>query len=958
MGAINISKLQLTDEQKAVVLEAKTSLKKHGQAAILLSTGGGKSYISAKLIRDLKGSKKNYKILWISTRTSIDNTKNLLKDNYFSESITYIAFSELATHTSYVDNLDIKKVDLIVIDEAHRALAHCTEIGIKYTLKKFNKAKIIAMTATKIRYSDRKNVFEYITPKLKLGVDYQDRGLKYSIDNSLVCEFVYKTCNVKTLKTYCKAIRQMQEYSSIYNEYKYVVKEAEELIKEYDENTFNKLGNLIRQDLVYDGTEGDRWFVFYSTIDELRENISAIKDMFKIAYNNDELAINVIEYHSDNKDDTIIDRINSAPEKNSVDIILTCNKGSESLHPINTRGIVMLRNTASETVATQQLGRALQARAFADGIKYVYDFVNNKERIEAFQTIAYGMQSPEDRQKSSIENTLNQADKDNGALDRIIRKYNGCIEVELLDDNMNSLLNKFKEIRDIFENILAAKRIDEIFKFKKGENYKNVVDNGLFNPIQVLTEYDTEYNTKYAKSFEVIQKAFLNGQFGEHKANEPVINDIYYEVYNTLGNMLYVTPENPTDIGYTFIDLIKIAEAVAGYNFDYANRISKTKELKNKIADLRSLALNNKLSVAYYRFCIRNMIDIDGIYSNILYEILESSDAPKYPELIFDYKKAVKAIKSLDFDNEENKPEKSAILNVLSLIHIFEIKYKNIPLGIQATAAIKIKFRNEIAELRRYVSREEYVRATRIVSTITKMRYLYMPDTAKELQDYASRIDEYSIIDLVKRNETGNVTEYEYIVLNNMGVKTDNTRKDANIRKLLDRTPFGIAYDRFIKEPNVQLYNFLNRYNIDGLPLSMQQRLKTSKYKDSKNQAEKEIVLMKDSEEVRGIVAHLYYSDASNIEKIREAIKNNEVDSRVLIKYAIPKQIFDMNSKEFNLVINNGWDNASDNIKSVILNKLSRAEACYDIIIENLLDNGLIPEEQIEMAKCMIKAAQ
>lgn len=956
MNKIDVNNIKLTDEQKEIFNESMKSLKEKGQAAILLSMGGGKSYISAKIIKALKGNKENYRVLWISTNNSISNTQSLLTDKYFTDSITYVSFSSLSLNENYIDFLKLDKVNLIVIDEAHRALAKQTEKGIKYIFKKYNKAKILAMTATKTRFSDRRRVFNGLTPKLELGVDYKDRGLKYSVENKIVCDFVYKTCDIQMLKTYCAAIKELEAYSSIYKEYDNLVAEAERIIGEYSDNTFHKLGEQIRQDLVYDGSEGDRWFVFYHLIDELEQNKEDIREMFRIAYNNPDLTINIIEYHSklDKEDeDTVIERINSIPKKNTVDLILTCNRGSESLHPENTRGVVMLRGTASETIIEQQMGRCLGAREFNSGCRYIYDFVNNKARVSGYATIYNGSDAPDDRRISSIEKLLKSANSTQMQLEKIAKKYNNCFDIEILDDDICSLVDKFRKVKEMFESLYSLKRIDAILRSAKGvEDYTDIVKHGIFSPNLELNRYDLYHGTNYSKDFETIQKRFISGSYGEHKMNEPECDDAFYQVYNILGDVVYLAPQGGETCGYSLVDLIKIAREVKKYDYDYTNRISKTKELKRKIADLRMLNINRKLSEAFQKYCTRNLIDIDGIYTNLIDEVLSSDEASSNPELITEFKRLSRAFSNMNTENTDD------ILNVLSSEHIFNVKYLYNSFGKQAITAIRIMYKDKIRLLRKVANKEDYDNATKIIECVIKMSKFEVPETPEEMHNYSTKINEAVIIDLVKRDELNKVSKYELGVLKNLGISVENSRRSINIRKLLDKTPYGISYAKFMQTSDKEWYRFVNRYKISGLPQCMQQQLNRNKFKDCRNQVEKDMLMIKDNIEIKGIIAELYYVDEDSINKIKSAIKNREVDSRSLIKYAIPDRTYGSCRSYFDKAMKTNWNKLDANDRAHISSSLSKDNSCYNIIIKNLLKADLIPDEQKELANELIQIAQ
>ena len=1023
MGNINVGTIELSDEQLEILKEVKKSLKEKGQAAVLLRPGGGKSYVSAKLIMELCAGKKEYNVLWISTPTSISNTKSLLSgSSMISDKITYVTFNELALNSCAVDRLGDTRIKLIVIDEAHQALALQTYKGIQYTLKKYQGAKILAMTATKRRYSDRKKTFEWLTPKLVAGADYKDRGLKYSIENNLVCDFTYKVCDIQRIKEYCSILKDLQEKYSAYSVYTDLLRKCEELVNDYTENLYQKLAIQMRKDLVTDGSDGDRWFVFYKRIQDLKGDIENVRSLFKQSYSNESLTINIIEFHSDiDNDEETVKLINSAPAENTVDVILTCNKGSQSLHPDHTRGIIMNRSTGSETILEQQLGRCMINRDRADDnyCAIIYDCVNNKDSM---------LDSKETKHMHSGTplNRFMEADVTSSQLARVSRKMGNCFDIETMDEYIAEVLEKFEYIKETYKAIELANDIGIIMCAEKGHGYRNFAEEDMkegkrsgenkeesvkpFNPYTVLKEYDKAHSSDYMERFELMQEKFLSGYFGNTDSG------IGSVLKDTLGDSLYITRKTRiTGIGeneVSFMSLKETAGEVAYYDYDYTNRISRTRDLKNKIRLIRRLGIEGKLCDEFRAYCINNKIDINGQYTNLINEVLtEYANEDTTQGVILKFKNINKALHSL----RENKVyEKYAYIDVTEIreaiklgintesvdieeidklygaiakMQVFEVCYGRTNFGQKAVTALKLTYDNELSLKWIVTGASEYDTCTHMIraiysakrsekdgmgesdtktkgalsdeeSALKKLR-VSRENAIKSLCRLSNIQYDKPIVQLQLRAERGDeLSKYELCVLSAIGLNIYSSRRNKIIQNLTSMTYFGRVYKLFIEEPLDVEYKFLQSYIKENeITEHMKKMLNTVRFKECRNRIESKNLFKADNSEVIGLIKSFIYENAESAEKIKKAVKNKEVDGRKLIQYTLPDKLVNNNKRLIDSVLSGDWNSIDEETKKQLYGLLRDCSNGYDIIIENLLSYGMIPENQIQLARDILDNA-
>lgn len=969
MGRIDVKNFKLTENQEEVYMEAMVSIARHNQAAIHLVTSGGKSYILAKIIYTLKkeSKRKKFSVLYISTASSCTNFLQCMSDDYWGDTLSVVNYTQLQRDEKYVDKLNKKRFDIIVIDEAHHALAKKTYEGIVYTENKYVDATIIAMSANNRRYDDRKWVFDWLTPKLTLGVDYQNRGLKYAVANDQICNFEYKSCDIARLKRYCTIFDKLQERGKIYLNVQETITRAKELIEQYKVNSFSKLQEQIHSDLKelhIDGSQGDRWFVFFNTIAELKESIDSVRNLFINAYGNKELNIVIHEYHGKNSNvDESTQVLTGEATPGTVDIIMTCLKGGESFHPENTRGIIMNRKSDSENVIVQELGRALQVKELCDECKLIYDLVGNNETLDITQTIFNGTNAPDERDIISALNMDSSTDKLMESLENTYGdngQYSNIEDLELED-----LLSEFEDYKDKVEHLLYAQIIASIIKDYKDEH----PDSPNMHPIMILKDYDRLNGTsknKYSMTdaFCAIQKLFIQGYFGEYTMDNVDIGSDFYTIYSLLGDYLYMTPrcsDNATweDDKYSVVpsiklsELIEVADGVKKYNYEYY-RISHTKELNSKINRLRQLNLEGRLSESYQKYCKRNKIDIDGSYCNIISIVLKSDDAQRLEHITQQFKSIIRKLNIIEskMSTEEWCLDDNidSLLDTFADQQIFNERYTGNDFGKQCIIALRIRYNKVLSLKRKVIDKNDMINTVKDIRAIIKIQSIIN----SESNEYIGGDYELAIMSLSKRNESNRLGDFEQVVLDKLKITEYEGKRDSRIRKLLDYTEFGILYRKLVDTNSEAAYNKLMQYDKNNIPEYCKKLLNTKKFKQSIDNIKQSQLLLKDNTEIKSIVSELIFADDEQINKLKLLTESVEFDTRNLLKYAIPEIVYSRNKVYLDKVIANDWDSVDENTHSVIRNILSTDSSCMGVIVSNLMSANLIPDIQKRFANIIM----
>ena len=113
---------------------------------------------------------------------------------------------------------------------------------------------------------------------------------------------------------------------------------------------------------------------------------------------------------------------------------------------------------------------------------------------------------------------------------------------------------------------------------------------------------------------------------------------------------------------------------------------------------------------------------------------------------------------------------------------------------------------------------------------------------------------------------------------------------------------------------------------------------------------------MAKNEELRFNEARKAFDEA--IAEIREAITNKEIDARKLLIYTIPDKLYNTNKKFIDTVMLVPLKRMSRNDINKIIDIFIAILPYNHVIIKNLINCKLIPEEQLDLANYLLSIAQ
>lgn len=369
-------------------------LNKYNKAAVIHPTGSGKSFIAFKLADD----NKDKRFLWASPseyifRTQVQN----LRREYPEVSVDNIEFFTYAKlmvmEESEIQNI---KPDYIILDEFHRCGAAGWSTGVERLLKICDKAKVVGLSATHIRY-----------------LDGQRNMAKELFNNNIASQITLGEAMVLGILKAPKYVTAIYNYSDELKKYhKWISHLRQQGLKKEAEKYLEMLRRSLERSIglkeVFNKhiTKNDgKYIIFCAGYDHMQEMIMLSKDWFSDI----DKSPHVYELFSEDKKSLRQFEDFKQDSSEHLKLLFCIDMLNEGVHVGNIDGVILFRPTVSPIIYKQQIGRALTA-AKQDGT-VIIDAVNNFENLYSIDSINIEM-------KQAIEYY-----RERGESDRIVCDY-------------------------------------------------------------------------------------------------------------------------------------------------------------------------------------------------------------------------------------------------------------------------------------------------------------------------------------------------------------------------------------------------------------------------------------------------------------------------------------------------------------------------------------------------------
>lgn len=420
-------------------------LEKENRAAVVHPTGTGKSMIAFYLTQQLV----HLRFLWISpskyiVRTQLENVHKADPAADFSH-VQFMTYARLMLLSSAA--VEALKPDCIILDEFHRCGAEMWGDGVRRLLEVYPHAKLIGLSATKIRYLDHhrdmvEELFDgHIASEMSLG-EAVVRGI-LPTPKYVTTIYQYQ----QGLKRYEQRIsnmrsrRQRDKSTQYLQALRRVMENAEGLDKVFERHLTDKAG---------------RYLVFCSSVNHMMEMHAHIREWFGRIDSQPHCYF----VYADSPESAKAYQAYKTDESEHLKLLFCVNMLNEGVHIERVSGVILFRPTVSPIIYKQQIGRALTTGATAKPL--ILDVVNNAENLYSIGSIQQEME------------------------DAVTRLRNKGKEALIVHESF-TVLDQVKDCRVLFEQLEESLFIDWEEYYQSAVRYRQQRGN-LLVPQRYVTE--------------------------------------------------------------------------------------------------------------------------------------------------------------------------------------------------------------------------------------------------------------------------------------------------------------------------------------------------------------------------------------------------------------------------------------------------------------------------------------
>ena len=669
--------------QKKLCKESIKILNSKHKVGLDIFTNGGKSNISAELIKYSQQCLKVENILVVSNCAVLTNLKS--KYEKLGLDISKLCFVETSmlsrryklTGVIKDKGFEPDSIGLIVFDECHELFGD----NIKQELdsnKKFIYSKyVIAMTATTMTgISAFDSIAELVGNECRVKMSLADavkQNIIYPLDVTAV------------------SMMTSQEYKDIYDDIKTQKSRSLRTLINHIESSLDKSELTSIENIIYchlkeqidlrgkneiSAKDGARVIVFFNRQSDSDTFESAITKAVQRIYSDSK--VRYFKYTSDIND---LDRNNieemltsNKAEANTVDIIATCNIGAESFHPVNVQLGLMFGETLSLRKLLQQLGRFVSLKKYTDVNPIILKFTTNVDsRLDRY-TILKGKSDVNSRFKSISRLSRFITDVDD------YKEYSDVLNIKTSNID-NSILDNIDKIAAIYAI---------------NSSYTDVYDY-INNNLSII---DNKYNGNIAKFLNTADKAMYNTYL--NVKNKLIFYTDYVKgkpdtvnKFSEFGYRVYLGIKHDS---YTENNIRDIYNSISNNSFNPMDREYKVdtgKTLPSKVPYMYAY-IDGRMDSDCASLIKHSTADMYNLYDCLCKEMLEGSIESglylKYNVTNTDVMTGILAKMYIEAIKEFNscRVSKKNRVAVLTLYKALELKYRDNASSVKNNKLIKV----------------------------------------------------------------------------------------------------------------------------------------------------------------------------------------------------------------------------------------------------------------------------
>ena len=459
--------------------KVKKMMETNDRTCIVHATGTGKSFIALQLIIDFLEANSDKHIYYITPLNGIKNqilehVEKLNLPNEIKElldNVKFVTYQSLTVkNRKELSDLD---ADLLVIDEFHHLGAREWTAAINQIVSTHPEIKIFGMSATSVRERGNANEQDVAETFFEGNV-----ASTYDLSNA-IADGVLPAPNYHAALTFledeCADLEEKINSGKASNEekeqYNQIIKKIKQQISMMEvESTADIIRKYIKSNgkyiyfcpkINYD-TNDTIESIQENFLKELPEELRGNVEFYQVhSFNYTERENNGNHYNfyhnitSDGKD---------ASEK--LRIMFAIDMYNEGIHVPDIDGVIMGRNTQSEIIFYQQLGRALAVKKNSDISEETPNAPLIIDLMDNFRQILKLYRKTEEQKKLKEDNTSKKEDDD--TIGGSIAQPNFVESIPInfgIDDEIINILEEIDTVKEYLKSLSFEEKIEEAYEY-------------------------------------------------------------------------------------------------------------------------------------------------------------------------------------------------------------------------------------------------------------------------------------------------------------------------------------------------------------------------------------------------------------------------------------------------------------------------------------------------------------
>lgn len=504
--------LSLYAHNEAAYKNVLNDWEEYSSTSVVQATGTGKSKVLLKLAGEFFYNEE--KLILAPSNYILDQLKKD-KDNWALNNTTYMTYSKL----SRMPDEEIRKIKakLVCFDEFHRCGARVWSKKVKVLIDHIEQnqdSRILGLTATPIRSTaDKRNMAdELFNGRISNHISVQEAIVKNILPMPIYVSALYTIED--EIKTLLERVRNSDktpiEKKKIENQLKNIAVNWEKT---------HGIVDIIKKYISFKEGKG---IIFCENINHLNQMEETVRTWFKRA------GFKVKSYcvHSQNESsEEELESFKNANNKNTIHLLFGVNALNEGVHfGSDINFTIFLRQTSSEIIYMQQLGRVLQAGEKGNPI--VLDLVCNFKNINTksfYDSFSNTIKKTNKLRKSLNLSNLKTTEE---YLEGFV--YDECIELQQVLENITTKLrttweDKFHELERMYLShgkaylkLISAK--DKLYIWLN--NQRRLRRDGLLAQYRIDLLDSIEFTWEPVEEFWELKYSELKEYYVEHNTTD------------------------------------------------------------------------------------------------------------------------------------------------------------------------------------------------------------------------------------------------------------------------------------------------------------------------------------------------------------------------------------------------------------------------------------------------------